>query len=535
MKFCVSIRFLLSAFHGKCDGDEAEWPPSPLRVFQSLVAVAGARGRGEFPHPSRSALLWLEKQPAPILIAPRGYTSSGYSLSVPNNSMDIVARAWVRGNYSNMGDANPATHRTMKLVRPTFPADDQAVHYVWPLQKPIAEEVKSHLETLREIARGLFALGWGIDVAVANAQVLNDYEADALSGEKWIPSSGIENGLRVPAEGTLDQLARRHAQFVARLASPDREGLSAPMPVSAYRIVQYRSASSGQKRPIAAFSLLKPDATGFQAFDSVQRTLSVVEMVRGAAERSAARAGWSESKISTVIMGHGELCGSSRHSPVESGRFAWLPLPSLETRGIGNRRVVGSIRRIIVSSFDDKFADEIAWARTALTGEEMIAGASGTAEALLSLLPESDRMVREYLQPATTWATVTPVVLPGYDDPSRYRRRLKNVVVGAGERKRLLDRIAQRIDRLLRKAIVHCGLSQELAQHAELEWRGTGFWPGTELASRYAGPEHLRPFPRLHVRISWRDSANRGVPISGPICIGGGRFYGLGLFAAIRE
>lgn len=41
-----------------------------------------------------------------------------------------------------------------------------------------------------------------------------------------------------------------------------------------------------------------------------------------------------------------------------------------------------------------------------------------------------------------------------------------------------------------------------------------------------------RRFPRLHVRIEWRDQAGRPVDVAGPCVIGGGRFYGLGLFAA---
>jgi CRISPR-associated protein Csb2 len=501
-------------------------------VFQSLVAAAGARGRGEFPFRFRSALLWLEKQPPPTLIVPSSLTSSGYSLSVPNNAMDVVAKAWSRGNYSNVGDANPATHRTMKRVRPTLLLAGDTAHYLWPLRDPVTEQIREQAETLREMARSLFALGWGIDLAVGDAEILADRQADALCGEKWHPDESAREGLRVPKEGTLDHLIRRHSQFLTRL---NPEGLSPPPPVSVYRVVEYRPAFSRPGRASASFSLLKLDATGFRAFDPVRRTPRVAEMMRGVAERVARRAGWPETKISTVIMGHGELRGSSKHSPVESPRFAWLPLPTVETRGEGKPRAVGGIRRIIVTSFDAGFDDEIAWTRRALSGEELMAGANGTAEALLSLLPESDRMVREYVRPATTWATVTPVVLPGYDDPDHYRRRLAGAVVGADGQRRLLDRIAQRIDRLLQKAIVHSGLSQELAEHAEIEWRGTGFWPGSDLARRYTVPDHLKRFPRVHVRISWRDRANRAIAIPGPICIGGGRFYGLGLFAAVTE
>src|SRR5438094_762295 len=107
--FCLSFRFLDPAFHGRRDGGVPEWPPSPLRAFQSLVAAAGARSRGrELSSRTRGALEWLEQQGPPFLIAPSGFSASGYRLSVPNNAMDIVAAAWCRGNVSNTGDANPA-------------------------------------------------------------------------------------------------------------------------------------------------------------------------------------------------------------------------------------------------------------------------------------------------------------------------------------------------------------------------------------------------------------------------------------------
>jgi CRISPR-associated protein Csb2 len=138
---------------------------------------------------------------------------------------------------------------------------------------------------------------------------------------------------------------------------------------------------------------------------------------------------------------------------------------------------------------------------------------------------------------ATTWATVTPVILPGYDDRRGYRKRLfpksgsDGPPLAAQEQKELLDKLDGRIDYLLRKAIRQAGYSDALAEHAEIEWRNVGFWPGTEFASRYDFPSKLRRFRRLHVRITWRDSAGSPIRVPGPICLGGGRFVGLGLFA----
>jgi CRISPR-associated endonuclease/helicase Cas3 len=43
----------------------------------------------------------------------------------------------------------------------------------------------------------------------------------------------------------------------------------------------------------------------------------------------------------------------------------------------------------------------------------------------------------------------------------------------------------------------------------------------------------FRRFPCLHVRLHWRDAQGRPVQVPGPVCFGSGRFYGLGLFAAL--
>jgi CRISPR-associated protein Csb2 len=147
-------------------------------------------------------------------------------------------------------------------------------------------------------------------------------------------------------------------------------------------------------------------------------------------------------------------------------------------------------------------------------------------------------MVRRYLGPASTWATVTPVILPGHDDPAKLRRRLYRTREGSGpalderEQKALLAKLDKRIDYLLRKAIRQAGYSPELARFADIEWRKIGFWPGSEPATRYRFPNKLRRFRRLHVRITWRDNAGNPVQVRGALCLGGGRFVGLGLMAA---
>ncbi len=533
---CVSITLLNRTFHGRKGHREPEWPPSPLRLFQALVAAAARLGSGGLDSDDvRSTLTWLEQRETPsLIIAPAVSVSGqngkrhGYVLSVPNNAMDIVARAWARGNYKGTGDADPATHRTMKAVQPAHLLDSDTIHYLWPIQS----EGKAEAEKLAKIANYVVALGWGIDMAIGHAAVLSDEEVNVLRGERWIPGrEGREEGLRVPVPGTLDALLARHKRFLGRMR-PDGTFDPTPfLPDTAYKWVEYRRVTDPLRRPIAAFSLLKPDASGFRPFDPVHTGLTLAGMVRHAVACAAQRAGWDKSKVNTFILGHGEP-KNGHHIPVGPHRFAYLPLPSLEGRGEGKSRVVGSIRRLLLTAFADDCTDEIAWSRRVLAGCELVNENSGQSVAMLSPLPTNEKIVRCYVQPAEAWATVTPVVLPGYDDPAHYRRRLMEGTTAA-EQKRLLDRLNERIEGLLRKAIVQAGFSQELAMYAELEWRKSGFWSGTDLAERYGVPDHLKRFSRWHVRLCWRDAQGQPVAVPGPLCLGGGRYYGLGLFAAM--
>ena len=148
--------------------------------------------------------------------------------------------------------------------------------------------------------------------------------------------------------------------------------------------------------------------------------------------------------------------------------------------------------------------------------------------ALLTILPGSDWVLRQYVEESPTWSTVTPVILPGYDDPDHLRRKLKNGL-DAETQKRYLARLDARMDELLRKAFRQAGYSRELIEQAELDWREVGFRPGVELASRYLPPENLNNAPRVHVRVRFPTA------VRGPIAVGSGRFRGFGLFAMVDD
>jgi CRISPR-associated protein Csb2 len=511
---CLSIHFLDETFHGRRDGGELEWPPSPLRLFQALVAASaarwGKRHQLDYAHP---ALKWLEAEMPPLIIAPQSVKGTAYRLSVPNNAMDLVGRAWSRGNLFGTGDANPATHRAMKTVRPTRLVDGVAVHYLWELPHHLTDELRGYVETLSAAASSVVALGWGIDLVASSGRILSAEDAKQLSGEHWRPTSdAATEGLRVPMPGTLDALVDRHEAFLHRL---DGGGFTPVPALSTFTVVGYRRASGPPTRRYAAFRLRHP-AEDRSAVFAMTGANGVAAMIRHSMARVAREQKRSNEWIDRYVHGHRE--GEDSALP----RFSYLPLPSIEHRGDSDF-VVGAIRRVLVAELMDSGQSHLPWVRQMLPGQFLTDDKTGDRKALLTPLTGGDWLLRQYLDPSATWATVTPIVLPGSDARARKRSggRLGSSGCPGGK--------LTKAEKLFFKALGHAGYSPDAL--AELEFRNASFWPGGEWALRFQRPDYLKSghWSVYHVRLRWKQS------IKGPLAIGAGRHCGLGIFAAINK
>lgn len=501
----LSFRFLSPWFHGRGDEGAPEWPPSPLRAFQAVVAAAARAGTLES---TRSALTWLEQRPAPLIVAPVAVESvAGYRLSVPHNAMDLVGKQWSRGD-----EGSAAEHRTMKNLRPHHLPDEAVVHYAWQL----GEDAPA-ASALIAAVRSVVALGWGIDLVVGDGAIVDGTEFAELSTplKVWEPRSDGRLALRTPANGTLDDLNRRHEAFLSRTSLADPT-LRPPSALSAFAITSYARTDQPDTTAIAGFTLMRVESDNFRAFDTVRRSMVVAGMLRHAVRTAANRAGWDEARVAATVLGHGDG---------DEARLLLVPVPSIEPRGHG-AETVGAVRRVMVFSTDAHSTDTV-WAERVLGGMDLIDEKTGEIQAVLAATSRSDRVLQRYTAESTAWATVTPMVLPGHDDPGGLREKLRKAKSG-DEQRLLLNRLMKRREALVRKALRHAGLGDELVFSAEIETRDTGFIAGVEKASRYAVPSHLAHSPRLHVKLTWP------VMVGGPLCIGRGRFSGLGLFATVR-
>lgn len=536
-KLRISVRFLDGSFHGRGDGGESEWPPSPLRLFQALTNAAARLGGDGIGVKSAAALRWLEalKEP-PEIFASIAEPTTGYQLYVPDNVGDLPKAI----------NEGVAAFRTEKLVCPHRLLGEAAVHYRWTLDA--TSDIAAHRETLIAMTRAVSRLGWGVDLVVADAAVETDVDTAApLAGEHWLPVESFGGSLlRVPVPGTLSALEDRHTAFMNRIRQLDDGGLVfAPVqPLNVFRVVTYRRENEIALPPFAIFALREPDDSKFAAFGPQWRRLHLVGMLRHTASQPdfAAALGWDEARICAFVLGHDKRDPHKTKPTIDTPRLVFTPLPSIEWRGEDNGRTIGAIRRVLVTvaggteRFDTTEFHRIV---RALEGRELVDEKSKHTVAFIRRQSTNERAISSYFETSSAWTTVTPVVLPGYDDPRKLRRRLRDTAqpLSSGEKEQIIRKLDVRVERLLRKALLEAGIPASLVADADLQWRGTGFIPGVDLASRYSVPDQCRRFRRLHVRVVWReripDGSLQPVRLSGPFCVGSGRLSGLGLFVPV--
>jgi CRISPR-associated protein Csb2 len=342
----ITVRLLNGRYHGVGD-----WPPSPFRLFQALVAGAyGGRWRSEPAKVQRekdAAFAWLETLDPPLIASPAKIDARATTYFVPNNDLDAVG-----------GDpARIAEIRTGKIERPVLFASDAAFVYAWPFETGEAEALR-----LCGFAQRLHTLGRGVDPAFAIAEIVDWNEAEQRlrmhGGAIARPSDG--NGrdpVPCPLPGSLESLRRRYAALRERFATA-REGRSVVTlfrqpPKSLFRGVVY-------DRPPSLFVFdLKP-AEGTRTFQPIaqRRVTEVAKAVRdGAAARLKAVFPNRAAEIERIVIGR----GAGQADKVRRIRF--VPLPS-----IGMEHTDPAIRRLLVEiSPDCPFAvEDLVWSISGL-------------------------------------------------------------------------------------------------------------------------------------------------------------------------
>lgn len=497
---CLTVRFLdpVPTFHGRDEGGEPEWPPSPLRIFQALVAAATARWRGpQFVEYAAPALRLLSRV-APLIVTPliqRNRTP--YRMYVPHNAGDLMTSAWARGDI----DANMAKHRIEKDVWPTRLIPDEqelaAIRYLYAL--PLNHrEFGQAPQVITEAALSVTHLGHGIDMVAANASIIDSNTASKLPGERWHPATGGSARLRIPQDDTLDGLIRRHEAYLNRIGT---EGFNPVARLSAFSVVSYQLASAPIARPFVVFDLVKDDDSRFSYVQN--KFIHLAGMVRHLAIESMANSkpqGVPDDWVNTYVAGHAKS-GDANHR-----QLSYLPLPS-----IGHAHTDPSVRRVMIAApaGDERFLKHLA---RLLAGQQLKpTSRTKLASPPTLVIARMDNFAHLYTQPSNVWASVTPVILPGHDDHKPEKTR-----------------------RLIKRALQQSGIDQA----CEFEWSPTSHFRKSLSAHKYdrqrrptgyIRPDHLLNQTAIHLKIKFNDSSK----FPGPIVIGSGRHCGFGLMAGV--
>ena len=438
---------------------------------------------------SESALRFLEKLPAPEIVATETVSGTPYRISVPNNDSDKAGREWSAGR-----PFDPASIRTMKLVVPREMANPnngcgRHVYYLWKLPA----EQESVLIAIRRLASFLHTFGWGTDMAFADFLVFDGGQRqELLSNQHFsvhLPGQG--GALQsVPITGYLEDLLSAYVRSCSRMS---KGGVDPAIRATRYGQQRYqRRGLAGA--PVARFLLRQLNDSEKWFSTPWALGLKVAAWMRHRTANALREEGYPEGFINGYVLGHGE--GHDRH-------ISFVPIPTIRQTNAD-----GAIRRVMVVEPPDADGSISHFLQWKLTPSDLwMLQNGGTRRPVCSLTeaPENDLVLPRYLDVRAVWRSVTPVVLHGYNSEHR-KFSLKKT------------------EQLLLQAFEKSGYSRESI--AELSFQAAPFWAGTEGAMAIRVPEHLRQWPRYHATVRFHN------PVAGPVLAGIGRHYGIGLFAA---
>jgi len=460
---CITIHFLDGLFHGQGDHGR-EWPPSPFRLFQAMLAASARSG-----NISNDVFYWLEQLAPPEILAPPVRSAHEWKTYVPNNDSDVELK------------------KNEKVFRPVRILSGAPLCYLWQINQD--DQKIAGMMILQ--ARRVSTLGWGIDLVAADGKILSPTEEDNLiqtyAGHRWRPAEGSRNLLRCPKPGSISDLRSAYESFLSRFngnvynpARKPREFIEIP----------YAKVGSVQ-REIAAFKLVRPDddSDAFESFDQ-RKAMEVAAWVRGYLCR-ASQTGGFPGDSGVFVAGHVPAQNKNGKTPP---RFSYLPLPS-----VGNMHADGRVRRFVITEPYGGDGRYTQWAQR-IMANAVVTDKHGVPKTRLLSMFKNDNVIYQYVREATTFQTITPVILPGYDD-MKYPKAMKLVEKALEQAGFSVDDLAEPI--YLQKAPFHSG----------------GYSP-----SSFARPAYLMGNSAMHVRLKWKE------PIPGPLAIGAGRHFGLGLF-----
>lgn len=532
-RFGIEVNFLTGRYvathHNK--RDRAEWPPHPARLFSALVATWAD---GDCDVTERQALEWLETQGPPSISTLGATPREPVSHFVPVNDTSVISKAWyarkgkqvkalldrlqeenvsriqtklerervVESQVSRTGNTNPVTARAMfptgrgKQERyfPSVTPDQPRVTYIWAGATPV--DITRTFDRLLERVTRL-----GHSSSLVSCRVVTETPEATL-----VPSDGGES-VRTVSRGQLAELER---QF-------ERHGGIKPRGLP-YTHTHYGERSEAHQPGV----MEEPNTAGDWIIFEFEPRSRFFPATRGVDIAQAMRAAvlhYADDPIPEELSGH-----RPTGAPTRSPHVAFLPLPNVGFAH-ADGRILGiavSVPRVLSSKCRQALFRAIGnWESAKPHGLKLVMGSLGEIRMsrvsgpsnLVSLRPSIWR------RQSSVWVSATPIALPRH--PGR--------LVGGSRAKQA--EAWEQAEASLRTACSHVGLPDPLNVELSLN----PFLVGARGSAQY------RPFSQ-----SGRDgspvrrqlvhaSLTLAEEVSGPLSIGAGRFFGLGLMRPMRD
>src|SRR5579871_807384 len=500
----ITVRFHDGRYHGTGD-----WPPSPARLFQALVAGIGQGG--PLGDDASEPLEWLERLAPPVIAAPHVDEKGGRAVTnyVPNNELDAVG-----GDPRRIGSI-----RAAKVWKPKLFDRGAAFLYAWTFDE--TADSLAQAQHICNYADRLYQLGKGIDLAWAVGEVVEPQALEEIllgyRGAICRPTGGRQGAvLACPQQGSLKSLKDRYEmmgqRFKARGQGRSVRLQFAQAPKPPFAPIAYDSPPNRR-----VFELRAPTSQADLVAWPLSRISNLVVAIRdGAVAKLKTALPDQEQQIEKCLVGRK---ADGRDDAPKAARVRILPLPS-----IGHVHADYAIRRVLVEVPARCLVrpDDVFWAFSALerTGAEL----EGRPGMVLTATSD-DSMLRHYGvgdEAYPRWRTVTPAALPETAKRRRIEptRRAAEAKRGA-ERATEQQRAAVAVVQALRHADVCDRVDSIRVQREPFDANGErveAFAPGTRF-----------PKERLwHVEVVFTES------VPGPLVIGDGRYYALGLMKPVK-
>jgi CRISPR-associated protein Csb2 len=374
----LRVQFLKEGYHGE------EYPPSPYRLYQALVAGLYDQ---RYLAAKETVLAWLERLAPPIISAsPALYQSANCVNYQPDNDNRILPDEAGVAHVRSGGQS---------LNRYVLPPEAEVV-YTWEESGECPDP-----EALTRLAASVVYLGRSEDLVLVKA----DPDAAAIPKELRSFYPG-ENGilkLRVPQPGFLQECKKRYPQQHANFCGNHRLVKNVP-----YGLRRAKKAA-----PIAVFDIFNTKGNYLDFAPYQLRQLS--GMVRGTMLAAASTLNPDPERVERLVAGH--HANGLEH-------LAVVPIPSMDEgwNADGRLRKAAIIGYGLLDVEDGELFE-----RLSANLDEAPLFDNGREVARLYARPvKSLGYMQNFLggKSSRRWKSITPVVLHGFDSQKPLRKCL---------------------------------------------------------------------------------------------------------------